>query len=298
MGFAVPESAGDLIVAFIQEFFGSIFLYLLFFPFGAILGNTIEGWVFHFLAVIGFDILTAGACANPMVCIALYFSGKLTFNGTAVRVCAEVLVAFIGFSILHSIVPERMIDLTGGPELAAGVDVYYGCLIEGLISFLFALTVLLASSFVTDPEFARPLFATVLRLLIEVSAPITGANMNTMIGFSWAFYTNRAYSQEYQMVYTISPLIGGVAAAGAYCMIMTIFFPKYNDPDIPVSPEKMLLGVVKKSEVEMLKKDDLSHSPKKAPETPTKSRKESSEARSVTRSQTKELKSRKKKQNR
>ena len=291
MGPAVRETNRQLIFAFCQEFFGSLFLYILFYPTGAILGNSVEGWVFHFLAVIGFDILTAGACANPMICLALFFAGKLTFIGTAVRVCAEVLVAFTGFSILHSVVPERLIDLTGGPELAAGIDVYYGCIVEGLISFLFALTVLLASSFVTDPDFARPLFATVLRLLIEGSAPITGANMNSMIGFSWAFYTNRTFSQDYQMVYSVSPLIGGVIAAGAYYLVMTIIFPNYEDGILAVTmaEEKEASKMVMKNEGDMLNIKGRLESPIKAPKTPTKSKKTptKTEARSVTRSQTK-----------
>ena len=291
MGPAVRETNRQLIFAFCQEFFGSLFLYVLFFPLGAILGNSVEGWVFHFLAVIAFDILTAGACANPMICLALLSAGKLTFIGAAVRICAEILVAFTGFSILHSVVPERLIDLTGGPELAAGIDVYYGCIVEGLISFLFALTVLLASSFVTEPDFARPLFATVLRLLIEGSAPITGANMNSMIGFSWAFYTNRTYSLNYQMVYSVSPLIGGVIAAGAYYLVMTIIFPNYEDKILAdtMAEEKKISKTIMKDESDMLKIENRVKSPKKIPTTPTKSKKTptKSEARSVTRSQTK-----------
>lgn len=290
MGVVPKESSGQLLFAFCQEFFGSLFMYLLFFPVGAMLGNTIEGWIFHFLAVICFDILTFGSCANPMICVALFLSGKLTFIGTVIRVAAELLVGLVAFSLLHAIVPEKLIDLTGGPEMSAGFGIYYGCIVEGLISFVFALTVLLASSFVPDPEFSRPLFATTLRLLIEFAAPITGGNMNTMVGFSWAFYTNRMYSQDYQMIYTLSPLLGGAAAAGVYCLLMTQF---PSEKEVIVSERKVTKKKrpesIRKTEpngVDELKKVVALESPKKEMKTPTKVPKKAPEARSVTRSQT------------
>ena len=226
MGGEDEESFGQLFYAFFQELLGSLFMYLLFFPVGAMLGNTFEGWVFHFLAVICFDIITAGSCANPAICIALYFAGKLTMVGTAVRIAAELLVGIVGFTLLHAIVPLNLVSLTGGPELTAGVDIYYGAFMECSLTLLFALTVLLASSFVTDPEMSRPLFAGVLRMLIEIGGPTSGANMNSMVGFSWAWYTNRLYSIEYQTVYFVAPLIGGLLAAGVYNSTMTFVPPE------------------------------------------------------------------------
>lgn len=220
MGSVNYETAGQLLYAFCQEFFGSIFMFLLFFPVGAILGNTLDGWIFHFLAVILFDIATAGACANPAMCTALFFAGKLTFIGTIIRVIAELLAGIVGFTFLHAAMPTRLVPYIGGPELDSAVSIYYGVFIEGLITFLFALTVLLASSFVTDPEISRPIFAAVLRILIVFGGPVTGANMNSMVGFSWAWYTNRLYSQDYQMVYSLAPILGSLFAAGTYFVIL------------------------------------------------------------------------------
>ena len=229
MGGEDNESFDQLVYAFFQELLGSLFMYLLFFPVGAMLGNTLEGWVFHFLAVICFDIITAGSCANPAVCIALYFAGKLTMVGTLVRIIAELLVGIVGFTFLHAVVPQNLVSMTGGPELTAGVDVYYGAFMEGSLTLMFALTVLLASSFVTDPEMSRPLFAAVLRILIEIGGPTSGANMNSMVGFSWAWYTGRLYSIEYQTVYFVAPLIGGLLAASVYNSTMNF---------LPVKQEK------------------------------------------------------------
>jgi hypothetical protein len=42
-------------------------MFLLFFPFGAIFGDTYDGWVFHFLAVIVFDILSIGEIINIVI---------------------------------------------------------------------------------------------------------------------------------------------------------------------------------------------------------------------------------------
>ena len=216
------DSPRQLLYAFFQELFGSLLLYLLFFPTGAVLGNSIEGWIFHFLAVIVFDILTDGACANPAICVALFFSGKQSFIGMVVRVAAELLAGIIGFPVTYALIPSYLKELSGGPELSAGVDIYQGAFTEGLITFLFALSVLLASTFIVDAQICRPLYAAILRVLIEFGGPITGASMNTMVGFSWAWYTKRAYSQNYHAVYSIAPLLGSIIAAGAYRTLVYI----------------------------------------------------------------------------
>ena len=289
MGSGTTESTRQLLVAFCQEFFGSLFMYLLFFPVGAILGNSIEGWIFHFLAVICFDIITCGACANPVICFALFLTGKLNFIGTIVRIVAELLVAMIGFPMLHSLVPARLIELTGGPELSPGIDVYYGSIVEGSTAFLFSFTVLLASSFVKDPDLSRPLFATMLRILIQIGGPITGANFNAMTGFSWAFYTKRVSSQDYNTVYCLAPMIGGGVAAGVYYIIMTYLFPQEKEAsELSENVPKEVTKKAKKTKQNGVdtQKDEKEDGTKKAPKTPTKSPKKVVESKSVTRSQT------------
>lgn len=93
------------------------------------------------------------------------------------------------------------------------------------------------------------------------------------------------------MVYSVSPLIGGVIAAGAYYLVMTIIFPNYEDGILAetMAEEKEASKMVMKNEGDMLKIKGRLESPVKAPKTPTKSKKTptKTEARSVTRSQTK-----------
>lgn len=277
-------------------------MFILFFPVGAILGDTLDGWIFHFLAVIVFDISTAGACANPAMCTALFFAGKLPFIGTIIRVIAELLAGIVGFSFLHAVMPTRFLSRIGGPELDSGISIYYGVFIEGLITFLFALTVLLASSFVTDPEISRPLFAAVLRILIVFGGPLTGANMNSMIGFSWAWYTNRLYSQEYQLVYSLAPIIGSLFAAGAYFLIVNILPSKVEIADNDVSQksrknndEILEKKTPTKKVVSKIKKEG-SESSKKTPKSVSKIATNGESLRPKTRSQTvgPELRKRKK----
>jgi glycerol uptake facilitator-like aquaporin len=220
-----------------------------------ILGNSIDGCVFHFLAVILFDILTLGACGNPAVCIALFLAGKMSFIGTFVRLVAEILVSLIAFSMLYSVIPSYLIPISGGPELASGIDMFHGSLIEGSIAFAFALTVLLASVFVTEPELNRPLFAAVIRVLIIFGGSYTGANMNPMIGFSWAWYTNRSLSSEYQIVYSIAPLIGGITAAFIFHLFMMVYsVEKITDSKSVVSEGEKVTKKLSKKEINEKKK--------------------------------------------
>lgn len=292
MGSGNYENPKELLFAFFQEFFGSIFMFILFFPVGAILGDTLDGWIFHFLAVIVFDISTAGACANPAMCTALFFAGKLPFIGTIIRVIAELLAGIVGFSFLHAVMPTKFISRIAGPELDSGVSIYYGVFIEGFITFLFALTVLLASSFVTDPEISRPLFAAVLRILIVFGGPLTGANMNSMIGFSWAWYTNRLYSQEYHMVYSLAPIIGSFFAAGAYFLVVSVVPSKIvnGDDDVRQKVNLNIDDILEKrtptKKVSSKTKKEISNSSKKTPKSTPKKVSDGDSSRPKTRSQT------------
>lgn len=268
------ESFGQLFFAFCQEFFGSLFMYLLFFPVGGMLGNTLDGWIFHFLAVIIFDVITFGACVNPAVCLSLFIAGKMSFVGTSVRLLAEILVSLIAFNLLHSVLPDNLIPLAGGPELAYGIDMFHGSLIEGSISFVFALTVLFASVFVVEPELSRPFFAAVIRILIIFGGNYTGANMNPMIGLSWAWYTNRLFSQEYQIVYTISPLLGGISAALIYHLVMIFCSVKKSTitkSEILVSKLEKVANKLPKKEISQ-KKKVVEKTAKKVPEEVTETR--------------------------
>jgi glycerol uptake facilitator-like aquaporin len=175
--------------------------------------------------------------------------------GTMIRLFGEFMASLVGFSFLHGMIPISLIKLTRGPELGPGVDMLNGALVEGLISFAFALTVLLASDYLVEPELCRPLFAIVLRVLIQIAGPFTGANMNSMIGFSWALYTGRLYLTEYQVVYSIAPLIGGLVAALAYYAFI-IISPEIDSLELK---SKLSSVVVEKEE----EKEEKKVSPKK-----------------------------------
>jgi hypothetical protein len=74
------------------------------------------------------------------------------------------------------------------------------------------------------------------KILIEIGGPTSGANINSMVGFSWGWCTNRLYSMEYQTVYFVAPLIGGLLAAGVYNST-TIFLPSKQEFSAETSSE-------------------------------------------------------------
>jgi glycerol uptake facilitator-like aquaporin len=214
------ETQRQLLFAFQQELFGSAALFVLFWPMCSYLQNTFASWAYHFAMVMVFDIVTFGCSANPAVVLALFLAGRLDATSAMVRVAAELLVAFFAFPLLKVITPAWLMPSVIGPDVGAGVTTNGAFLAEMTMAYVFCFLVLVVTVWNTSPSYARPLFATVLRLLMISGGDMTGASFNPLVGLSWAFYTGRLFSGDYHLVYSLAPVVGGAAAAGAFVYLL------------------------------------------------------------------------------
>ena len=186
---------------------------------GTYLGETTIGWTYHFIGVFLFDMLTSGASANPAVCISLYLAGKFDAISMSVRIIAELFAAFLAFPLLTMFTPAWLMKSVGGPELGRGISSNGGFLTEMGLSYAFCFVVLVAITWLNDPKYMRPLFATVLRLLMVIGTPLSGASFNPMIAVAWAWHNKKLFSGSYHFVYSFGPIVGGVLAAIAFTWI-------------------------------------------------------------------------------
>ena len=213
------ESDEELLFAFQQEFAGSLLMFFMFFPMGTYLGETTLGWTYHFIGVFLFDVFTSGASANPAVCFALYLAGKLDAISMFVRIIAELFAAFLAFPLLSIFTPAWLMKSVGGPELGRGISSSGGFFTEMGLSYAFCFVVLVAVTWLNDPKYMRPLFATVLRLLMVIGGPLSGASFNPMIAIAWAWHSKKLFSGSYHYVYSMGPIVGGALAAIAFTWI-------------------------------------------------------------------------------
>ena len=214
------ETPRQLLFAFQQELLGSICMFVLFWPICSYLGNSVSSWLFHFVAVIAFDVITFGSSANPAVVLALFLVGKLNVTSAVVRVVAELVAAFVAFPLLKVITPAWLMPDVKGPDVREGVTANGAFLAELTMAYAFCFVVLVVSTWGTSPTVARPLFAGVLRLLMVSGNHLTGASFNPLVGVAWAFYTQRLFSGNYHFVYSLAPVLGGAAAAWAFTALV------------------------------------------------------------------------------
>ena len=164
-------------------------------------------------------MFTSGASANPAVCLSLYLAGKINAISMFVRITAELFAAFLAFPMLSIFTPSWLMKSVGGPELGRGISSSWGFLTEMGLSYTFCFVVLVAITWLNDPKYMRPLFATVLRLLIVIGGPLSGASFNPMIAIAWAWHSKKLFSGSYHYVYSFAPLVGGALAAIAFTWI-------------------------------------------------------------------------------
>lgn len=239
-----PENNKELLFAFQQELFGSLGMFVLFFPVCSYLGNSPLGWIYHFMGVMAFDVLTFGCSANPAVCLAMFLAGKFDLTSAVVRIVAELVAAFVAFPLLSIITPTWLMPNVLGPDLGAGVSIQKGFLVEAFLSYAFCFIVLVAVTWLDNPNLMRPLFATVLRVLLLIGGPLSGASFNPMIGTAWAWYKGRLFEGTYHYIYSLAPIIGAVVAAVAFSYIssitgvMTVAVTKVSKATVPASVQK------------------------------------------------------------
>ncbi len=206
----------ELIATFALVFIGA----------GAILANNFsKGGVglvgialAHGLVLMAMVYATAhisGGHVNPAVTIAMLFTRRINFKNALFYIVSQLVGAALAGSLLWMIFPAATNTLhVGTPELAYGVPVLTGIIIEAVLTFFLVFTVFGVAVDKRAPSgvygFAIGL---VLTFDILMGGPLTGAAMNPARAFGPAFAANFWTNH---LVYWIGPVIGAVVAGLMY----------------------------------------------------------------------------------
>ena len=164
----------------------------------------------------------SGAQLNPAVTIAFLVSRKMRGKVAALTIACQVLGAVIGASVVYSMF---------GSEMAASVvlpkdgNAIRALILETVMAFILVYVVL-ATTRSKDFKIA-PLAGVAIGFTLGFSfmlaGPISGGAMNPARAFAPALIV---WNFDYQWLYWVAPILGGIIAAGLYKGLHT-------DSDIP-----------------------------------------------------------------
>lgn len=162
--------------------------------------------------------LLGGANFNPSSTACYYAAGlkpDWSLISMAVRFPAQAVGGVAGVKAALLVMPKQYKNLLRGPSLK--VDLHTGGIAEGILTFLFSLSMLLI--FFKGPRnmiLRVYLFAVATVGLAIAGSGYTGPSMNPANAFGWAYVNNWHNTWEQFYVYWICPFIGAIIAAGVY----------------------------------------------------------------------------------
>ena len=164
----------------------------------------------------------SGAQLNPAVTIAFLVSRKMRGKVAALTIACQVLGAVMGAAVVYSMF---------GSEMAASVvlpkdgNAIRALILETVMAFILVYVVL-ATTRSEDFKIA-PLAGVAIGFTLGVNfmlgGPISGGAMNPARAFAPALIV---WNFDYQLIYWVAPILGGIIAAGLYKGL-------HSDSDVP-----------------------------------------------------------------
>ena len=179
---------------------------------------------------------TSGAHINPAVTVVLAATGRFPWRDVAPYVVAQLVGSVLGGLVVILTFGSAAVELgNGGVAFADGVGYGRAIAVEAVATFLLVLTIFaLAVDRRAPVGWAGLMIGLSVTALVLVFGPLTGAAVNPAraLGPNAAaalFGGEVAWSQF--PAYVVGPLLGGLAAAGAYLLLAR---PQdVPDPDVP-----------------------------------------------------------------
>jgi MIP family channel proteins len=210
--------------AFLAEFFGTLFY--VHFICGAILSSG-GNWLV-IAAVNGLSIAAlnktftefSGAYFNPVVSLAAFMVGEISFLRTLGYIFAEVMGALLGVVFLYCIMPHSIADSVTFHGIATTIrydmTLAEGLFMEAIGTFAFILVILLVD--ITQYKksvkpFTPVIIGAMLAAIDLFAGPFTGSSLNPARSFGAAIVTN---CWENHWIYWVGPFLG--------CLLATLFF--------------------------------------------------------------------------
>jgi aquaporin Z len=167
----------------------------------------------------------SGAHVNPAVTLGFVVSGRMSLREAVGYWVAQFVGGIVGASVLYAIVsgaPGYSRSGVGlgadgwGPKVSMiGIGLGGAFATEVVLTFLFVLVVLVATSRVGSPGFAGLAIGLGLTAVHLIGIPLTGTSVNPARSFGPALIVgHKALSQVW--LFIVAPLVGGAIAALVY----------------------------------------------------------------------------------
>ena len=168
----------------------------------------------------------SGAQVNPAVTIGLLVARKIKGKEAAVYIIAQLIGAVIAAAVVYSIFGSEM---SASVTLPFEDNVVRALILETVMTFTLVYVVLATT---TSKNFKIVPLAGVaigftLGFNVMFGAAITGGSLNPARSFGPALITGNF---EYNWIYWVAPIIGGLIAAGVYKGL-------HKDTDLPVEEQ-------------------------------------------------------------
>lgn len=168
----------------------------------------------------------SGAQVNPAVTIGLLAAGKLRPKEAAFYIISQIIGAVIGAAVVYSIFGSSM---SASVTLPSDGNVVRAFVLETVMTFTLVYVVLATT---TSKNFKIAPLAGVaigftLGLNVMFGGSISGGSLNPARSFGPALV---AGNFNYQWLYWIAPIIGGLISAGVYKAL-------HKDEDLPLPSE-------------------------------------------------------------
>ena len=214
------------IKALIAEFIGTFTL--CFIGIGAIASNALAGpdgssllgvALAHGLAIavmIASLGVVSGAHFNPAVTIGLLSAGKIDFLNAIGYVVAQVLAGIVAAALLLMLIPEQVQAVAmGAPQLAEGLPILSGIIIEVVLTFFLVFVIYGTAVDKNGYSVAALFIGFTIAIDILMGGPFTGAAMNPARQFGPALFAGGAAASQIWL-YWLAPVVGGVLASQTY----------------------------------------------------------------------------------
>jgi aquaporin Z len=164
----------------------------------------------------------SGAQLNPAVTIAFLVSRKMRGKVAALTIACQVLGAVIGAAVVYSMFGS---DMSASVVLPKEGNAIRALILETVIAFALVYVVL-ATTRSKDFKIAHLAGVAIgftLGFSFMLAGPISGGAMNPARAFAPALIV---WNFDYQWIYWVAPILGGIIAAGLYKGL-------HSDSDIP-----------------------------------------------------------------
>jgi aquaporin Z len=214
------------------------------FGFGAT-GGSVSAGVITTAAAFGFVLLAlaytigpvSGAHVNPAVTLGFLVSGRMTVTEAASYWLAQFAGGIVGALVLWGIfsgTPRYTRSSTGlgtdgyGSKSLVDLNLGGALVTEVVLTFIFVLVVLAATSRLGSPGFAGLAIGLALTAVHLLGIPLTGTSVNPARSLGPALVVGGTALRQL-WVFIVAPLVGGGLAALAY---------RYLVPDQPIDADE------------------------------------------------------------